>query len=79
MMIIRVPLTGLEEIGPKPMSPGVAPHDFVRLRLRDGLWFGGCCRHCLLPRFLHPVYYWSEARALGDRTSALGSWCFPDV
>lgn len=56
----------------------VAPHDFERLRWQDSLWFGGRCKHCLLPRFMHPVRYWSESRALRNM-SALGSWCFPDV
>lgn len=41
------------------------PHSFQPVRWWDNRNIGRC-RHCYLPRFMHPVKYWTEARPLGD-------------
>jgi hypothetical protein len=55
-------------------SVSTSPHGFRPLKPWDALRSSGRCRHCLLPRYAHPVHYWAPARALGDRSKAEVSW-----
>lgn len=53
---------------------GVEPHGFKRLRKRR-FWHRGeegsdSCRHCLMPKWAHPIPYWAPARSLGDKRPA---------
>lgn len=55
---------------PSP-SESVAPHDFRAFRRRDGWRPDGRCRHCYLPKRMHPVGEWTEARPLNDKRAAV--------
>jgi hypothetical protein len=52
------------------MPISVGPHDFKALKFWDRWRKNGRCEDCFLPKFAHPVHYWSRARPLFDRSEA---------
>lgn len=58
------------------MTATSSPHHFSPQKVRDAFLFDryAVCRHCLLPRSVHPVHFWAPAREAFDRTRPNLSW-----